>query len=997
MSLNNIISASAGTGKTEALARRLMSLLRYGVKPNEIVALTFSRDAAGEIFERFVSRLAKAASYDSQKAKWLREVIQNQHLCSIGTLDSFLMRIVRSFPLELKLAKPPEIMSEYAQQLERARVSFGLFRQTKPEQLKLFKDAFLLAMNRQNVRNFTATYQQFVKDCHQHIHALSQETAWGFPERVWPNVNAIWDDEVPYLSTSREDLKEVAKKLESFPSWTTDERCKKAWNDFVEYVRNFKGSFSGIKGFAEKFLQDPGVLAKTIIEFKYYKSYSFGGEEARLLQRALKMMLGYALARNFEKARGMYPLLKSFEEAYERQVRKKGRIVFDDVPRLITELDEPTRMALEYRLDLKIRAWALDEFQDTSHEQWDALSSLISEAQMSDEAKSVFIVGDDKQAIYGWRNGDVEIFRKERAKTNIYKKRNLVKSYRFGTAITEAVNKVFTGSTLQNVCSTWICPEHISAYPNRQGFVGYMNVVKSGKSVAKTDFVEPVYSALKAVNPVENRISTAILVRSNSFGEMLATELTRKGLKNVVWEGESAILDTPTLQPFLDVLQLADHPQDDYAYRHFLTTPLCRLKYPKKVPSQSEISSEFSAAFASRGLVRTFHDLRSYLPEDPTKAWNDFSEARFVDFLRAASEFELTRLPEMKLSDFASYLESKRKRTIAEPGKIKIMTIHRSKGLGFDYVVLPLYEKTGLSIDDNADLLTDDWILPSPLSSVYKHVPVLAEAYNARNDENAQEALCDYYVAMTRAKWAMTLVLHPQSKTTETVRFSDCVRQTLSGSPIGNPKWVDEYRCAREKEEEEKKKKVAKKVAEEKLEPLPLYVRSQRRVLTRKRPSVSAEGKICAGDLFAEASAVRNAALDYGTKIHAQYEAIEYLDSAKEGNGLEQALLRRGDEIDLWREKSYELIVDGSWVSGCIDRAVFYKDGTVMISDYKTNRKEKNESVDDFKKRLIEIYAPQMSAYRTAVSLLTGIDKSKIKTQLLSTAIQDAIKVGVNQ
>ncbi len=991
MSSHNVISASAGTGKTEALARRLMSLLRYGVKPNEIVALTFSRDAAGEIFERFVSRLAKAAPRDPRKAKWLRDVIQNQHQCSIGTLDSFLMRIVRSFPLELKLARPPEIMNDYAQQLERTRVSFGLFRQTNAEQARFFKEAFFQAMNRRDVKSFMETYREFIENCHRLYRILPREAAWGCPGLIWENPNAIWDDGVDYLSTTREGLAEIAEKLKAFSPFTTDQRCRDAWESFVGYVRDFRGSFSGVAGFAEKFLTDPGIFRGTTVDFKYYKSYSFGGEQARLLRQSLKMVLGYAIAQNLEKARGMYPLLRSFEETYDRQVRKKGRIVFDDVPRLIAELDEPTRLALEYRLDLKIRAWALDEFQDTSHEQWNAISGLISEAQMSEDGKSVFIVGDDKQAIYGWRNGDVEIFRGERAKTGIYKKRNLVKSYRFGTAITKAVNDVFMGSTLRDVCSTWECPEHVSAHPNRQGFVGCVDVLKSGRQVLKTDFVDPVFNALSAVDPVGNRISAAILVRSNSFGEMLATELTRKGLRNVVWEGESAILDTPTLQPFLDVLRLADHPQDEHAYRHFLTTPLCKSKYPgEESPSQAAISAEFSSAFAARGLVRTFRELRRTLPENPAEAWNDFSEARFVDFLRAASEFELTRRPEMKLSDFVRYLEVKRKRTIAEPGKIKVMTIHRSKGLGFDYVVLPLYERHGLSIDDKDDLLTDNWILPAPLPSVYKRIPVVADAYNARNDENVQEALCDYYVAMTRAKWAMTLVLHPQGKTTDTVRFSDCVRQTLSDARIGNPNWVEEFKRAREDAEE---KKAAQKEDGKKENPLPPFKRPARRVLVRKRPSVSAQEEICAGDLFAEAGEAREAALEYGTKVHAQYEAIEYLDSAEDGNGLQKALMRRGDEIDIWREKSYELVVDGSWVSGCIDRAVFYRDGTVMISDYKTNRKEGDESVQDFRNRLGRIYASQMKSYRKAVSLLTGIDEGRIKTQLLATAIQDAIEI----
>ena len=122
---NELIEASAGTGKTQALGERLIALLREGIKPQEIVALTFSRADAGEIFERFVSLLAKEGAADL-----LRDVIATQHLSQIGTLDSFLMRIVRAFPLELGLIGDLEMMDEFEAASERARVSFSILRRT---------------------------------------------------------------------------------------------------------------------------------------------------------------------------------------------------------------------------------------------------------------------------------------------------------------------------------------------------------------------------------------------------------------------------------------------------------------------------------------------------------------------------------------------------------------------------------------------------------------------------------------------------------------------------------------------------------------------------------------------------------------------------------------------------------------------------------------------------------------------------------------------------
>ena len=124
-----VIEASAGTGKTFSLVTRLMTLIVNGVEPERIVALTFSRAAAGEIFNSFIERLADAAADEEGAAKeserlgvrlcpadfaaMLRKVISHQHLSLIGTLDSFLMRIVRMMPLELGLEGEVAVLSEY--------------------------------------------------------------------------------------------------------------------------------------------------------------------------------------------------------------------------------------------------------------------------------------------------------------------------------------------------------------------------------------------------------------------------------------------------------------------------------------------------------------------------------------------------------------------------------------------------------------------------------------------------------------------------------------------------------------------------------------------------------------------------------------------------------------------------------------------------------------------------------------------------------------------
>ena len=198
MNGNILIEASAGTGKTQALAERLIALAKGGVEPYEIVALTFSRAAAGEIFERFVSLLAKKAESDKESAALLRKVVATQHLSQIGTLDSFLTRVVRMFPLELGLDGRAEIMDEFRAGAELSRISFGVLRRTDAKTRRAFADAFAAAMSGEDVRSFVESYRDFIRKWHKVFLDHPAESAWG-------DASAIWGDDSGWTDTTEED------------------------------------------------------------------------------------------------------------------------------------------------------------------------------------------------------------------------------------------------------------------------------------------------------------------------------------------------------------------------------------------------------------------------------------------------------------------------------------------------------------------------------------------------------------------------------------------------------------------------------------------------------------------------------------------------------------------------------------------------------------------------------------------------------------------------
>ena len=732
---NELIEASAGTGKTYALVERLVAALREGVEPCEIVALTFSRAAAGEIFARFVRRLAENAAQRPADADLLRRVVETQHLTQIGTLDSFLMRFVQMFPLELGLAGDVSVLGDFDAGGAYTGVSLSILRRSDDGAKRALTAAFRQAKNREACRSFISTYQGLVGTWHRLYLDHPDAAGWGDAARIWPEPPEALAATIP-------QIRAVADALAPFAG-------KRGADTFIAAVRTFTGKIPKI----------PKVL-----------------EDEPAAVRAVRLMHGFNLARRLETARGLHALLAAFEGEYARRVRARGRLTFGDVPRLVASLPEAARLALEYRLDARIRQWALDEFQDTSHEQWAALGNLVDEAVQADGEKGVFVVGDCKQAIYGWRNGDVAIFANLR-ESGKYELRELNESYRYTQEIADAVNRVFSGKFLAQF-GKWRCPEHVAHDRATRGFVHLVETADAKKE----SFAEPLVNELQAVRPWERGLSCAVLVRSNDFGELIGTALRHAGIP-ATWEGESAVLDTPVLRAFTAYVKLAEHPDDALSYNHLRTTPLGRALYPDGLPAAEVVSRDALDALTTRGLGRTFQELRARLPDT---AFDAFTEQRFADMLRAAAAFELSLEPGTRLASFVDYLEAEKRRDLADPGSVKIMTIHRSKGLGFDYVLLPLYEHMGLDHAVNDPLVGRDpeWVLPNPGEATAEGDPALAGPYRAVMDACVYEGLCVYYVAMTRAKRVLTLILPPAPRRTASPRGSTSL---ASSSPPASP------------------------------------------------------------------------------------------------------------------------------------------------------------------------------------------------------------------
>ena len=247
----------------------------------------------------------------------------------------------------------------------------------------------------------------------------------------WGNELHIWPSGFDWEVLDKNTLKNKTKKLLQLIKENNDKDIIiKKWRTYFDWVLiNDSGNPvpSDLRTLHNNLLQARDELNKGNASINVSRNKHFiEGEQADLFLEILSHIVGTQIKAQASRTRGLWKVLQSFEDEYQRTVRKRGRLTFSDLSYFLSSNHSRESFGglvadlidkVEYRLDAKYEHWLLDEFQDTSREQWNAIKNLIDEAAQDPEAKrSVFIVGDIKQSIYAWRGGDTQLFREQRAK-----------------------------------------------------------------------------------------------------------------------------------------------------------------------------------------------------------------------------------------------------------------------------------------------------------------------------------------------------------------------------------------------------------------------------------------------------------------------------------------------------------------------------------------------------------------------------------------------------
>ena len=455
---NVVLEASAGTGKTSVLVERYLNLLRADVEPSNVLAITFTRQAAAEMRQRITVQLrAEAAQSTSARTRWntLRDRLGE---ISISTVDAFCLSLFREFPLEADLdpgfsvADETEVPLLIQDAVERALAIGAMLAKDDSDVAALLArlwpwrshTALTTLLERRLVvpralHRFLAVAPRGLtldRVCGDACRQLADRIAVN--RRQLDLMASAGPGDDPTFSLIVQDLQRLTTLADSDPA-----AARGSLDRIREFLLTHRGTTrtefrSGVR-LAAPVKRRYREVAATLAPHVQEVLQRFDRDVNIVMVRAVQWLFGIAVSE------------------YQRELEARARLDFSDVLERVIELlrqmDEFARS--RYRLESRYQHVLVDEFQDTSRAQWELVSLLVKAwgegSGLVDDAPmppTIFIVGDRKQSIYIFRDADVTVLQSAAAEIMSLRpgsdvRRSIAHSFRAVPGLLSFVNDLF--------------------------------------------------------------------------------------------------------------------------------------------------------------------------------------------------------------------------------------------------------------------------------------------------------------------------------------------------------------------------------------------------------------------------------------------------------------------------------------------------------------------------------------------------------------------------
>ncbi len=775
-----LIRASAGTGKTYQLTGRLLRILLSGVSPDTVIATTFTRKAAGEILTRVLLSLAHAATDASEAAllqladqtglpgltiedcvKLSHSLLRDIHRLKIMTLDSLFSQLARSFSYEIGVPPGWRLTDEIE--------DVGMRESAV--------DAMLSDLDHSDVMSILAQLgkgdtKRSVRSEILRVVDEGYQVSRGCDASAWDSLKV---PSGPSEASIRECIQFLAEANVGHKKADVYLRRLADWIDLGQWDR--VAAMDLVANMPRLGINDDVTYYSKVMPFEIEKALRVASDGLKThllgLLRAQTHATGHVIS------------------AYESQIvsiKNAARAFsFDDIAHRLADSMSPISMGqIGNRMDGSIDHLLLDEFQDTSPVQWNVLKPLAkSTARIADDANgSFFCVGDTKQAIYGWRGGVAEIFDQVSTQISGVEQRKQNISFRSSPVVIDAVNLIFKnidkhaafaqqskGDTtndsvdaMRRAVSHFASdfPTHQSAKSSLPGYVTIRSSNAVGKDANSLKFSHLKYAADRIAESAKSapHHSIGVLTRTNASLAWLIQMLRIKGV-DVSQEGGNPLVDSPAVELVLSALMMPEHPGDKRWAFHVASGPLAPWLNLTQFENAKPAADRLRRMIEDDGLAKVVEEIAAQII--PCCDEGDASRLRQLVYL--AQQYEANR--GSRISDFVNVVQQKRVEK-PRPAQVRVMTVHQAKGLEFDIVVLP--ELDGELVRPLSGTIGLREAIDEPPVGLLRYVgqsawPMLPQVWQRCFSDQVEakytESLCLLYVALTRARQWLDVIVQP--------------------------------------------------------------------------------------------------------------------------------------------------------------------------------------------------------------------------------------------
>ena len=740
---NVVLEASAGTGKTRVLVERYVNLLRAGVEPDHILAITFTRKAAAEMRQRIIDRLKEASRLSEFDAARWRDVKERLGDIAISTIDAFCLSLLREFPLEadvdpgFELADDTQVPRLVAESLDAA---FRICRALAPQDENVgllfaqlgerrLRAGIAALLDRRLVaphalRKFLARGPKDLTAASACDHAAARlrDIFTSVPGGLDAFLADGPNGQPPFQMLAA-DIRRLVSVNPNHPAPAVFGGA--AFRHFVDRLRQYFLKQDGDPR-GRNFAGTGFTAADCCTEDAWKRHRQRAAEIAPLVADAIR---GFRRDLNVVMSRGVRRVFAVALQQYERTLEAHALMDFPGVleraVKLLKTIDEFAESRL--RLEARHRHVLVDEFQDTSRAQWELVLQLIRSwgegfgAADDSIQPSIFVVGDRKQSIYGFRDADVSVVDEaaefiEGLRPEGRPRQAITVSFRSDPGILAFVNDVFgqiAGGAPSQRRDGFRYGDR-DRFPSVASEAGASNAVTflAGETVhAAAERVAAEIAAIlgdtgatvrdraTGVRRAATPADIAILFRSRDGHRDFESALERRGISTYVYKGLG----------FFD----ADEVQDAVALLRYLADPSSDLRASALLRSRLVRVSDVAVARLGPHLAA------AVLGDDPpaAAAGLDPEDTRVFELLRSSVASWLARVDRESPSDlldailretaYAIELEGSRQRQARENLKKLRAMIRRAQNRGYATLARIADHLEQLAVGDESNAAID--------------------------------------------------------------------------------------------------------------------------------------------------------------------------------------------------------------------------------------------------------------------------------------------------